>query len=100
VSAENLETVREGMHGSVLYGAGLLAQSPVLDIAGKTGTAEFGPVNQATGKQNQHAWFTGFAPYDDPEVVVTVYFDLGIGGDKAAPTARKIFEYFDQNVTP
>ena len=42
--------------------------------------------------------FTGFAPFNDPEVVVTVYFDLGVGGDKAAPVAGKIIKYFMENV--
>ena len=41
----------------------------------------------------QHAWFTGYAPYDDPKIVVTVYFDFGVGGDKAAPLAGQILRY-------
>ncbi|MES4792688.1 MAG: peptidoglycan glycosyltransferase, partial [Chloroflexota bacterium] len=65
--------------------------------AGKTGTAEF---FTRDGKKSQHAWFTGFAPYNDPEVVVTVYFDIGVGGDKAAPVAGKIFDYFMEHVQP
>ncbi len=99
VDATNLAAVRQGMLLSVNEGAGQRAYVAGLGIAGKTGTAEFGPV-LADGKQAQHAWFTGFAPYDDPEVVVTVYFDLGVGGDKAAPVAARIFEYFSENVTP
>jgi len=31
-------------------------------------------------------------------VVVTVYFDIGVGGDKAAPTAAKILQYYFDNV--
>ena len=46
------------------------------------------------GSTAQHAWFTGFAPFDDPEVVVTVYFNRGIGGEKAAPIAGEILRYF------
>ena len=99
ISAQNLAVVRQGMHESVGYGAGARAFVPGIDIAGKTGTAEFGPI-LANGKPAQHAWFTGFAPFDDPEVVVTVYYDLGIGGDKAAPIAGRIFDYFMQNVKP
>ena len=57
-------------------------------------------VNAFTGKQEQHAWFTGFVPYDDPTFVVTVYFDLGIGGTKAAPVAGEILRYAMENVTP
>ncbi|MCE7927403.1 MAG: hypothetical protein DYG91_02720 [Chloroflexi bacterium CFX7] len=55
---------------------------------------------KANGKRDEHAWFTGFAPYNDPEVVVTVYFDLGVGGEKAAPVAGQIFRYFMDHVQP
>lgn len=89
-----LADIREGMHESVTQGAGARAFQPGIDIAGKTGTAEF----KEKGVTLQHAWFTGFAPFDDPEVVVTVYFDLGVGGDKAAPAAGKILDYFMKNV--
>lgn len=97
-SAEHLAEVREGMHQSVGLenGAGHKAWRANVDIAGKTGTAEF--VDPKTGNFLQHAWFTGFAPFDDPQVVVTVYFDLGVGGDKAAPIASAIFDYFMKNV--
>lgn len=89
VSDKNLAAVREGMHRSVIYGAGLKASQPGVDIAGKTGTAEFFTED---GKF-QHAWFTGYAPFDNPRIVVTVYFDFGIGGEKAAPLAGQIFQY-------
>lgn len=94
VNAKNLQVVRDGMHLSVIEGAGMAAKQPGIDIAGKTGTAEF----FEKGVKKQHAWFTGFAPFNDPEVVVTVYFDLGVGGDKAAPVAGKIFKHFMENV--
>jgi penicillin-binding protein 2 len=94
VNAQYLADIRRGMHESVGYGAGSRAAVAGLDIAGKTGTAEFFLNNV----KYQHAWFTGFAPFDDPEVVVTVYFDLGVGGDKAAPVAGKILDYYFQNV--
>lgn len=97
VSEEYLQVVREGMLGSVQYGAGVRASISAASVAGKTGTAEF---YKKDGTKSQHAWFTGFAPYDDPQVVVTVYFDIGVGGDKAAPVAGKILQYFMENVNP
>lgn len=90
-----IDVVRQGMLGSVQYGAGALAAIPNAQVAGKTGTAEF---FKPTGELSQHAWFTGFAPYNNPEVVVTVYFDIGVGGDKAAPVAGKILKYYFENV--
>ena len=46
---------------------------------------------------NPHAWFAGFAPADDPEIVVVVFVDFGEGGaSAAAPIARQIMDaYFD-----
>lgn len=95
VDARNLATIREGMHSSVIYGAGLKAGRSSVDIAGKTGTAEF---FLKSGEKAQHAWFTGYAPFNDPEIVVTVYFDIGVGGEKAAPIAGQIFDYYWQEV--
>lgn len=99
VDPANLQIVREGMLQSVNSGAGARAAVAGISIAGKTGTAEFGPIKE-NGKRDEHAWFTGFTPYDDPEVVVTVYFDLGVGGDKAAPVAGTIFAWMAKNFTP
>lgn len=95
VSKATIDVVRQGMLGSVQYGAGARAAIDSASVAGKTGTAEFYLKN---GRLSQHAWFTGFAPFDNPEVVVTVYFDIGVGGDKAAPVAAKILDYYFKNV--
>jgi len=97
VDEANLAAVRRGMHESVLAGAGAKAQVSGMDIAGKTGTAEFG-TQRPDGSYDQHAWFTGYYPYNDPEYVVTVYFDYGVGGDKAAPAAANIFSWMNQNL--
>ena len=96
VDPEHLEVVRQGMRQSVVSGAASLAGLSSVQVAGKTGTAEFVDVD---GVFKEHAWFTGFAPYNNPEVVVTVYYDLGIGGSKAAPIAGRIIEYFMENVS-
>ena len=68
---------------------------PGLSIAGKTGTAEF---KRQDGVWDQHAWFTGYMPANDPQYVVTVYFDRGVGGDKAAPIAGLIMKYIQENL--
>jgi penicillin-binding protein 2 len=96
VEPRYLADIRQGMHQSVLDGAGALGGAPGIDIAGKTGTAEF--IDRESGKVFEHAWFTGFAPFDNPEIVVTVYFDRGVGGSKAAPVASRIFQYYWENV--
>lgn len=96
VSAENLQVIREGMLQSVntADGAGARARLSSVTVAGKTGTAEFTENNVKL----QHAWFTGFAPYEAPEIVVTVYFDIGVGGDNAAPVAGRIIDFYMKNV--
>lgn len=57
-------------------------------VAGKTGSAEYSGV-----KEESHAWFTGFAPVEAPQIVVTVILEGGgSGGDNAAPIARRVFD--------
>jgi penicillin-binding protein 2 len=57
-------------------------------IAGKTGTAETGEPNPDGSYSKSHAWFTCYAPLDDPEVVVTVFLeDGGEGATYAVPVA-------------
>ena len=60
--------------------------------AGKTGSAEFN-----TSTNDSHAWFTGYAPAEDPEISVTIIVeDAGSGGSYAVPIAKRIFDaYFN-----
>ncbi|NTW03818.1 MAG: peptidoglycan glycosyltransferase, partial [Oscillochloris sp.] len=60
-----LKVIREGMRQSVTEGLNIAARDECsgLSIAGKTGTAEFGPILTPDGKRPSHAWFVGFAPY-------------------------------------
>ena len=58
--------------------------------AGKTGSAEF-----TNSTSDSHAWFTGFAPADDPEVCVTIIVEnAGSGGSFAVPIAKRIFDAY------
>lgn len=90
VEREHLEVAREGMRGAVTYGsATLLADLPV-KAAAKTGTAQ-------TGKESQyHNWVTVFAPYRDPEIVLTVLVEKVTEEQVAAlPIAKQILaSYF------
>ena len=61
-------------------------------IGGKTGSAESSVEGQA------HAWFAGFAPFDNPEIAVAVVVENGSSGGYTAETAKKIIEeYFGMN---
>ncbi|MDO8886811.1 penicillin-binding transpeptidase domain-containing protein [Candidatus Oleimmundimicrobium sp.] len=67
-------------------GTGKAAQIPNVKVAGKTGTAEV--ANDAP-----HAWFIGFAPAENPQVVVVVIIEnSGYGGKVTAPIAKKIIQ--------
>ncbi len=58
--------------------------------AGKTGSAEF-----TNSTSDSHAWFTGFAPADDPEICVTIIVEnAGSGGSFAVPIAKRIFDAY------
>lgn len=81
------------MEGVVENGTASRLKGLSYTAAGKTGSAEY-----SADKADSHAWFTGFAPADAPEVCVTVIVEgAGSGGDYAVPIAKRIFdEYFSE----
>ncbi|HEY4687301.1 MAG TPA: penicillin-binding transpeptidase domain-containing protein [Candidatus Subteraquimicrobiales bacterium] len=87
VSRETAQTLGFLMVKVVDEGSGRRAKIAGISVAGKTGTAE------PADKKRTHAWFVGFAPADDPQVVVAVVVEhAGVGGAIAAPIAKKIME--------
>ncbi len=92
VDQKNIEIVRKGLRQAVLSGsAKSLAYLPV-SAAGKTGTAQVG------GDRETHAWFTGFAPYDSPRIVMVVLIENGgEGSSVAVPVFREIAEWYFSN---
>jgi penicillin-binding protein 2 len=94
ISNSNLAIMREAMRQAVVYGPARTGASSQVTIAAKTGTAEFGrPL--ADGRYAQsHAWYVGYAPFDNPEIAVVVFLEKGIGATNAGPVAGKIFDYY------
>lgn len=95
ISEEAIEAIRKGMKG-VTSESGGTAYSYFTDldieIAGKTGSAQTGVDGEA------HAWFVGFAPYDDPEIAIVVFVENGGSGAYTSDVAKKIIEeYFGMN---
>ncbi|MBT9779810.1 penicillin-binding protein 2 [Clostridium sp. MCC353] len=89
MSADEAGILTSFMRSVVTEGTGSGVRTDAYAVAGKTGSAEF-----ETGKET-HAWFTGFAPADDPQLVVTVIVEEGgSGGKAAAPIARNIFDVY------
>lgn len=93
IKAENFAIMREAMTQAVSWGSAKEGAVRGISVAGKTGTAEFGP-RFADGSYETHAWFSGFAPSDQPQVAVTVFLERGVGAIDAAPLASKILDYY------
>jgi penicillin-binding protein 2 len=81
------------------HGTALGIRDDVVVIAGKTGTAEAAMSRPGASPEvavwllEDHAWFTLYAPAEDPQVVITVFVEHGgSGGKDAAPLARRIFD--------
>lgn len=94
LDSDNVELVKTGMIGACTSGGtgfpffDFKEKSGGIDVACKTGTAE--NIND-----DPHAWFTAFAPSEDPEIVTTVLVENGgEGSSVAAPIAREIFNYW------
>jgi len=103
VSEENLALVRQGMREVVLRGtASFLQVRGGLEVAGKTGTAEFCAKYPDCMDENgniltAHAWFTSFAPYENPEIAIVVFvYGGGEGALAAMPVAAQIMDYYFQ----
>jgi cell division protein FtsI/penicillin-binding protein 2 len=101
----NVATVVNGMYGVVNEGGtGTAAAIPGVAVAGKTGSAQrisnaLAKSGSAIAKEMQdNGWFVGFAPANDPEIVVAVLIEAGIhGGSTAAPVAREVMKaHFDK----
>ena len=93
LSSRESDILTNMMVAVVQDGTGTKLKNDVYQAAGKTGSAEYNGV-----KEDSHAWFTGFAPANDPEISVTIIIEgIGSGGDYAVPIAKRIFDgYFIQ----
>ena len=96
---ENLQTVYHGMwlvtNGAKGTLRGIFDDLPV-DVAAKTGTAE------EDKNRSSHTWFVCFAPYDDPQIAITVMIPFGEGSGTPAPAVAKaiIKEYLGLDYAP
>lgn len=90
LSEEESAVLKELMHGVVENGTASRLKGLSYTAAGKTGSAEYNNV-----KEDSHAWFTGFAPVEEPEISVTIIIEgAGSGGDFAVPIAKRIFDAY------
>ena len=95
VSAATMEQIRTGMIEVVNgpNGTGHEAQLDGVEVAGKTGTAQWGPKN----KERTAAWFAGFLPAEEPRYAFAAVYEGDVGskvhgGTTAAPMIADIFQ--------
>ena len=101
LSSDSMQTVREGMRLTVTDGTAGGADLPYIEVAGKTGTAEYcDDIAQALdqcnpGQWNSHAWFTAYAPYENPEILIVAFvYSGGEGSGVALPIAVETLEAY------
>jgi len=91
VSDKTIQAVRTGLRRAVTSGSAKRLNWLPVTSAGKTGTAQWGV------DKDPHAWFTGFAPYADPQIVVTVLVEEGEEGSTiAVPIADDFLRWWAQ----
>jgi len=106
VSQQNISIMREAMRQVVQNGSAPDAKVPGVQIAGKSGTAEYGnqitsPSGEAAnGTYNEHGWFVSFAPFDNPQVALVVFHERGGGAVSAAPTSSVIWDFYFHQYLP
>lgn len=99
-SAEQIGTVelsdstwhimKQGMRDLITEGVGkdVFSNFNTVNIAGKTGTAE------EISTRGNHAWFISYAPYENPEIAVTVNIPFGYSSGNAASLAKSVYRYY------
>jgi penicillin-binding protein 2 len=102
---DNVKFVVDAMYGVVNEGGtGAAARLPNVEVCGKTGTAQLASMDyvksnagDTTKDMRDNAWFVGFAPRTDPEIVVVAMVEHGVHGANEAPVVRDILKaYFDK----
>lgn len=89
MTKEEASIVKEYMKEVVNTGTGTALKNSKYQVAGKTGSAEY----DSTGAS--HAWFSGFAPADEPKIALSVIVESsGTGSEYAVPIAKKMFESY------
>lgn len=89
IDPAHVRTVQLGMRDCVLYGSCRQLSVLPIAVAGKTGTAQW------SKNKDTHAWFTSFAPFEKPEIVVTILVEEGGEGARvAAPIAKEFYAWW------
>ncbi len=91
ISSANLDIIRTGLRKTVESGTAQSMQNVAVEVAGKTGTAQF------HNKKTPHSWFAGFAPYKDTKITIVILVEEGGDNGLAVIIAKEFLEwYFSQ----
>ena len=96
ISLEYLKVVQEGMRDNVIHekGSGRQLASLPISSAGKTGTSQF----DGSDPSRTHAWYTAYAPYEDPQIAIVVLVEAGGEGHAAAvPIVKNALDWWAKN---
>jgi len=94
IDLKNIRLVQEGMRETVLSGSGRLLNTLPISAAGKTGTSQF----DGSDPKKTHAWFTAYAPFEDPEIVITVLVEAGgEGSSVSVPVVKEALKWWAEN---
>lgn len=86
--------VQEGMRQTVTAGTAKPLNTLSITSAGKTGTSQF----DGSDSSRTHAWFTAYAPYENPEIVITVLVEAGGEGNAVAePIVKDALQWWAEN---
>ena len=89
MSAEEAEYLTECMREVITSGTGNSMKYSSYEAAGKTGSAQY------DDSDRYHSWFTGFAPYDNPQIAVCVILEGGYSGVSSAQVvAKAVFDTY------
>ena len=89
IDSAQMSGIRAALAGVVLRGTAAASHIDGLTLAGKTGTAQ-----NSQDKVHDHAWFVGFAPADNPKIVVAVMIEFGGQGARSAHIAASIIQHY------
>ncbi len=88
VDPETTQVIKDAMRQTVTNGSAKSLLSVSVPVSGKTGTAQW------SNEKSPHSWFTGFAPYDEPEIVITVLVEEGSDASLAIPISREALNWW------
>ena len=100
IATEDLEIIQEGMRDVIMNNNGTASSAQVdgIEIAGKTGSAQYRKKVGENVEDRVHAWMISYAPYNSPRYAIAMIVEEGVsGGQTVAPRLsylyKKLFEY-------